>query len=174
MLDQLAPAIRRAAREVVAAGNYLLEADDLFQEGMLSAWLSLQQGHGNYPAGQLRVHAIQRARWAMLDYARACANRHMIDPISLGAARPERGADFDAVLADVPGPHEVVEARLCAHRLRAAIVRLPRRLRQVIGLLHADKPSTDLGPELGMSSDLFRYHHKEAIRRLRLDLGVTI
>lgn len=171
MLEELARPVRRIAWQTSAAGNFVLEPDDLYQEGMLAAWQSIEAGKGVYPAHQLRLQALQRSRYAMLNYARKEAASKVKTPAWLAVRRPVRGMDLDDVVDDgAVGPEEVVATRLAARALREAAARLPRRLRQVMTLLMDDRMLHELAAELGMSKQLFAHHRREAIHRLRLEL----
>jgi RNA polymerase sigma-70 factor (ECF subfamily) len=132
------------------------DAEDVTAQVFLKAY----EAYGRYEPRHSTPSAwlFQIARNAVLDHHRSAGRRE----------RLHRAAAQEA--AAPPDPGFLAEERLKYRELMAAVVRLPERQREVIGLRHSGLSFLEVGELMGCSEDAAKMLYHRALRALRASL----
>lgn len=146
---------------------------DLVQEAMLAAHLAADQVQGRSPVelrSWLRRLLLNRVAHAARRYL-GTGKRRLGRERSLAADRSGQEA-VDLMAMDQTSPGAAADGREAAERLRAALDRLPERMRQVVLWRHHEECSFDeLGRRLDCSNVAARRLWLRALARLRCELS---
>lgn len=141
---------------------------DLVQRTFLRAFEAVRRAPRREPAG------AHFRRW-LVRVAVNLARNHRRDAGRWGPAAPE--AALQAVPSGGPGAPDALEARdraRAAARLRAAVLRLPPRQREVLTLrVDAELPFAEIAAALDLTENAAKVTFHHAVRRLRAELGPT-
>jgi RNA polymerase sigma-70 factor (ECF subfamily) len=142
------------------------DARDLAQRAFLKAFESARRAVlGRRGQGGRGEAAVPFRRW-LVRVALNLAKNHLRDEGRWTQARPDRLA---AAGATAP---EALERAEDQARLRRAVLRLPRRQREVVTLrLDAELPFAEIAAALGVTENAAKVSFHLAVKRLRAELG---
>jgi len=177
--DAFGELVRRNERVVLSiVRRYARTADDardLAQRTFLRAFEAARRALRHGP----RRDAVPFRRW-LLRVAVNLSKNHVRDearrthaPLSFaGAARGDAEPGAAALQSPAPDAVDALSRAEDAARLRAAVLRLPRRQREVLTLrIDGELPFAEIAGALGISENAAKVTFHHATRRLRAALG---
>lgn len=127
-------------------------AEDLTSSVFMKAWRTL----GTFQGGSARVWLHRIARTTLIDYWRK--RKEVSDD----------GVMIDQVVADTQDPSEALDERLAIDRLKLAVARLPRDMRDVVERRFVESYSArETAAKLGLSEANVRVIQYRALKKLR-------
>ncbi len=141
------------------------DARDLAQRTFLRAFEAARRSLRSGPRA-----AVPFRRW-LVRVAVNLAKNHRRDALRVLRA-PLEDADAEGAIATAPAAHDALVLRERARRMRAAVLRLPRRQREVLTLrVDAELPFAEIALALGITENAAKVSFHYATRALRAVLA---